>query len=168
MDESLFFFDNNTTTSASVPTPNDRTMLFGFLTGFFVGLVVHLLYVCNDNARRKIEELMEEIETLKETVEDLVEENEDMTLENDKLTVDASASERLIDKLKDEVISLTNKLNMNQSEIADLESDNYALSAELSHRLNSVLRSRQMTPLRHTTNSPIAPPVIRKRQREEL
>lgn len=170
MDESLFFFDDYNTTSTTVPTTNDRTMLAGVLVGFFVGLAVHLLYVCSDNARRKIEDLMEEIETLEEAVDDLAEENEGLKLENDKLTVDASASERLIDRLKEEVTTLTNKLNDNEYEIAGLESDNYALSAELSHRLGSGLRIRQnqMTPPHRANTSPVAPPVIRKRQREEL
>jgi regulator of replication initiation timing len=170
MDESLFFFDDYNTTSTNVPTTNDHTMLTGVLVGFFVGLAVHLVYVCTDRARRKIDELMDEVETLKEAVDDLAEENEDLKLENDRLTVDASASERLIDRLKEEVTVLTNKLNANEYEIAGLESDNYALSAELSHRLNSVLRNRQtqMTPPNRTNTSPVAPPVIRKRQREEL
>jgi len=170
MNEALFFFDDYNTTSTTVPTSDDRTMLTGVLFGFFVGLAGHLLYVCSDNARRKIHDLMDEVETLKEAVDELAEENEDLKLENDKLTVDASASERLIDRLKEEVTILTNKLNMNQCEIAELESDNYALSAELSHRLNSVLRNHQtqMTPPNRANTSPVAPPVIRKRQREEL
>ena len=167
MDESLFFFEDFNTHSTSAPTANDRTMLTGVLVGLFLGLTVHLLYICSDRTRRKMEELMDEIDTLKETVEELVEENEDMSFENDKLTADASASERLIERLKDEVTDLTNKLNTNQSEITDLESDNYALAAELSHRLNNGLRIRQ-TPPNRTNTSPVALPVIRKRAREEL
>lgn len=169
MDEAYFFLDDNVT-STTVPTTNDRTMLAGVLVGFFVGLALHLVYVCNDRARRKIEELMDEVEMLKAAVEDLAEDNADLGAENDTLTADASATERLIDKLKEEVTVLTNKLNDNEYEIAGLESDNYALSSELSHRLGSGVRIRQpqMTPPHRANTSPVAPPVIRKRQREEL
>ena len=60
MDESYFFLDDEAT--ITVPTTNDRTMLIGVLVGFFVGLAVHLIYVCTDRARRRIDELMDEIE----------------------------------------------------------------------------------------------------------
>ena len=169
MDEAYFFLDDNAT-SMTVPTTNDRTMFTGVLVGFFVGLALHLVYVCTDRARRKIDELMDEVEMLKAAVEDLAEDNANIEEENDKLTADASANERLIDRLKEEVTVLTNKLNDNEYEIAGLESDNYALSAELSHRLGSGVRIRQpqMTPPHRSNTSPVAPPVIRKRQREEL
>ena len=169
MDEAYFFLDDNVT-STTVPTTNDRTMLAGVLVGFFMGLALHLVYVCTDRARRKIDELMDEVEMLKAAVEDLAEDNAELESENDTLTADASANERLINRLKEEVTVLTNKLNDNEYEIAGLESDNYALSAELSHRLGSTLRIRhnQMTPPHRANTSPIDPPVIRKRQREEL
>jgi chromosome segregation ATPase len=168
MDASLFFFEDYKPDSTSVPTTNDHTMLTGVLVGVFLGLTVHLLYICSDRTRRKIDELIDQVETLEGALEDLAEDNAEMEAKNDKLTVDANASERLINRLKEEVTILTNKLNANEYEIAGLESDNYALSAELSHRLNSVLRNRQvqMTPPNRTTTSPIDRPVIRKRPRE--
>jgi hypothetical protein len=174
MDESLFFLNDNTTIHHHIVQTNMANqqfynMMFSYLLGIGLGFVVSGLCVLNSNTQRKIDSLNDEIESLKEvvsdledTVDDLVTTNEELEEKNDKLTVDASASDRLIDRLKNEVCVLTNKVNVMDHEMAGLESDNNMYIAEISQLQNNLLRSR------HNNSTASTPNVIRKRMRDEM
>ena len=102
---------------------------------------------------------MDDNEDLRSVIEDLKLENNDLTNQNDRLTVDASASERLIERLKTEINMLSSRMRDMEYEIAGLDSDNKAYLNELSAIRDAV---------RHRNRDTTPPPIIRKRHRDEL
>lgn len=171
MDESLFFFeDYNTPVNIQSNANNNHlpNMMISYMFGVALGFMISSVCAYNSNNRHKIDTLHDENEQLKETVVDLEDEtyglemkNKELEEKNDKLTVDASANERLIDRLKNEICLLTNKVNTMDHEMAGLESDNHAYAAEISHIRSTLLRSR------HTSSTSTTPVFRSKRMRDE-
>jgi len=159
MDESLFFLDNDTSVhdQNGMITSADRhlfKMIVSYTVGMCIGLFASMVYTSSTNTQRRIDQLYDENESLKSALENadedndrLTDENDRLVDENDKLTADASASERLIVRLQDEVCKLTNKVNKLDHENAALDSDNNVYIAEISQLQNAMMRMRHANPL---------------------
>jgi len=152
MDESLFFLDNETSAQInnSIPTLADHQlykMVVSYTIGMFVGLFASMMYTFNTNTQKRIDRLYDEKETLENALEAADDDNDRLRDENDKLTVDASANERLMTRLQEEVCKLTNKVNKLEHENAALDSDNNVYIAEISQLQNSLMRMRHANPL---------------------
>lgn len=156
-----YSYDNYTTEPAPIHliTKCDRDVLVNTMFGLIIGLLCNVTCVCFRTSRKKMEDLMDDNEDLRSVIEDLKLENNDLTNQNDRLTVDASASERLIERLKTEINMLSSRMRDMEYEIAGLDSDNKAYLNELSAIRDAVRhRNRETTP----------PPLIRKRYRDDL
>jgi septal ring factor EnvC (AmiA/AmiB activator) len=152
MDESLFFLDNETSAQInnSIPTLADHQlykMVVSYTIGMFVGLFASMVYTFNTNTQKRIDRLYDEKESLENALENADDDNDKLREENDKLTVDASANERLITRLQEEICRLINKVDKLEHENAALDSDNNVYIAEISQLQNSLMRMRHANPL---------------------
>ena len=152
MDDSLFFLDNETSAQInnSIPTLADHQlykMVVSYTIGMFVGLFASMVYTFNTNTQKRIDRLYDEKESLENALENADDDNDKLREENDKLTVDASANERLITRLQEEICRLTNKVDKLEHENAALDSDNNVYIAEISQLQNSLMRMRHANPL---------------------
>jgi len=152
MDDSLFFLDNETSAQInnSIPTLADHQlykMVVSYTIGMFVGLFASMVYTFNTNTQKRIDRLYDEKESLENALENADDDNDKLREENDKLTVDASANERLITRLQEEICRLINKVDKLEHENAALDSDNNVYIAEISQLQNSLMRMRHANPL---------------------
>jgi hypothetical protein len=151
------FTETFTETTPKMQMKNDHNALIGTLFGLVLGLLSNATLMCFRNSRKKIDDLTDENESLTEANGDLQTEVAELQYANDRLTADADANERLINRLKSEINSLTYKIDKMDYQMAGLDSDNKSYMNELSE-IRNIMRQRN-------NNTP--PPLIRKRQRGE-
>jgi len=128
-------------------------MIWGTMVGILIGCTMRLRF--DDNIFNSVTHINH-----KNAIDDLLTElNEKNTL-IDKLECDETASARLLENLKNEVVVLMDKLERLEHKLAGAEPDNHVYRCELME----IQKTIQRTPM-HVSNNTFNPPQIRKRHR---
>jgi chromosome segregation ATPase len=143
----------------TVPFNSEMLGIFGMIWGTVFGVLLGC------TLRLRIDEDMYNSLAYinqKQEIEDLLVQISEKDTHIDKLECDESASARLIENLKNEVVVLTDKLERLNHKLAATEYDNHVYRSEVMEIQNTI----QRTPMHASTRVMSSPPVpIRKRHR---